>query len=76
MSRSVRAANPCCSPSFKAGTDFTAQVQRCKIPGCHRPGARRVTEMESVSETPDEPAELIAVDSWLCDEHAKQEARK
>lgn len=76
MSRSIRQSNPRCSPAFKAGTDFTAQVQRCKIPGCKKPGTTKVTEMESVSETPDVPAELIAVDSWLCEEHAKQEARK
>ena len=72
MSSYVRVADPCCNPSFKAGTDFTAQVQRCKIPGCDRPGTECVTEMESVSETPDETAELIAVDSWLCEEHARQ----
>lgn len=76
MSRSVRGYEPRCSPVHKAGKDFTAQVQRCKISGCNKPGTVRTTETESVSESPGVPADVIPVDVWFCDEHAKAEARK
>lgn len=65
MSRSARPYTPVCSPSSKAGSDYTAQVQRCRIAGCSASGTTKVTETEAG----------VPVDSWLCEKHAKAEAR-
>ncbi len=66
MSRSTRSYSPVCSPASKAGSDYTAQVQRCRIAGCSASGTTKVTDTK----------DGVPVDSWLCEEHAKQEARK
>ncbi len=66
MSRRSSSYTPVCSPSSKAGSDYTAQVQRCRIAGCTASGTTRVTEVEAG----------VPVDTWLCEKHAKARVRK